>query len=213
MKKVMLVLTSVLTLSAGVLSVGGGASAAEPPTKRVVLENTAETENTVETITIVEEFDSKGNVTSEEVISTDGLTPADFGGTEALTSGGSILGTPSQGGIAPAAVVVDSPNYDWKKIDTWKGDSKKLSTLKEWVYHFGAAVIPALISKNVWAGSAGGATYNTFVKPPAIRYYTNHIYQSQDYYYVYGRVVAKEYTDSARTKHKKTLTHVYRTNK
>lgn len=208
MKKVGLVLTAALTLSAGSLSVGS-VSAAEPATQKVEAGADTAVANAVETITIVEEYDDNGNVINEEVVSTSGdLTLSDFGGTGALSN--SSL---SPGGASTFAVVIDSPNYDWKKIDTWKGNSKGLTKLSEWVYQFGAAVVPALISKNVWAASAGSATYNTFVKPPATRYYTNHVYQSQDYYYVYGRDISYEYSDSARTKKTKTLTHVYRATK
>lgn len=208
MKKVVLVLTAALTLSAGSLS-AGSVSAAESVTGKVVAGAETAVENTVDTITIVEEYDDNGNVINEEVISTsDDLTLAGFGSTGTLNNG-----SLSPGGASTFAVVVDSPNYNWKKIDTWKGNSKGLTKLSEWVYQFGAAIVPALITRNVWSSSAGSATYNTFVKPPSVRYYTNHIYQTQDYYYVYGRTVSYEYSDSARTKKTKTLTHVYRATK
>ncbi|MGP1908004.1 hypothetical protein ACTSEZ_07515 [Metabacillus sp. JX24] len=156
----------------------------------------------VENLVIVEDYDTSGNVTSTTTYDDGEMTTVDvvpvFG-----PDGKRISGQPS-------SIPVTEPGLSYTLIDTFTGDSKVISTLGNWTYQFGAAVIPALITKNVWTGAAAGATYNVFLPPPSTKYYKTWIYQTRDSYYYYGKSVAKKYSDSARTKLEKTVTHISR---
>ncbi|WP_156177915.1 hypothetical protein [Bacillus sp. SA1-12] len=84
----------------------------------------------------------------------------------------------------PSRIPVTEPGLSYSLIDTFTGSSKYLDTLNEWVYQFGAALIPGLLTKNVWAGAAGSASWNTFLKPSATKYYKTWIYETSDHYYL-----------------------------
>lgn len=111
----------------------------------------------------------------------------------------------------PDYIAIGEAELGYTLIDTFLGDSSRIDTLTEWVQQFGAAVIPALITKNVWGAGAGSATYNTFVKPPTTKYYKTWVYQARDSYSYYGKEVAKQYSDSARTKLLKTQSWTIKT--
>ncbi|MBT2736603.1 hypothetical protein [Bacillus sp. ISL-7] len=113
-------------------------------------------------------------------------------------------------GDGPSYIAIGESEMGYTLIDSFTGTSAVIDTMAEWVYQFGAAVIPAMISKNPWAAGAGSATYNTFLKPPTTKYYKTWVYQARDSYYYYGKHVSKQYSDSARTKLVKTMSFVSR---
>lgn len=113
----------------------------------------------------------------------------------------------------PTNIIVSESEMGYKLFDTFTGDSRVLDTLAEWVGEFAGAAIPIFVTKNVWAGGAGSATWNTFFDPPTTKYYKTWIYQVSVYYYYYGRHITKQYYDSARTKLIKTEEHLSRVTK
>ncbi|WP_214814636.1 hypothetical protein [Exiguobacterium sp. s196] len=105
-------------------------------------------------------------------------------------------------------VVVNPGGINYKLLDTFKGDSRVIDTASEWVGEFAAAVIPFKFLKGFWSQAAGVATANTFLPEYSTKYYTTYVYQDEDYYNYYGKSIAKQYSDSARTKLVKTTTHI-----
>lgn len=180
----------------------GNASAAKPETQGVSQELVIGKE--IDTLIVAEEYDENGNVVLTEATSVDGLTTSDFESTSS-----NPLSLRAGGGISTFANVNEG-SMNYTLIDTWKGNSKVVSTLSNWVYQFGSIVVPAIVTKNLWVGGAAGATYNVFLTPPATRYYTTKIYQAKDSYYAYGKSITYQYSDSARTKLTKSATYYYR---
>ncbi|RXY98885.1 hypothetical protein [Fictibacillus sp. S7] len=207
MKKHLVILSSV-ALTASILGATSNVAFAETTDEPV----TEETQ-VVDTLTIVEEFDEEtGQEVAETITSSENMDESLVGENsdevEAPLPGEPVIpvkpGDPQYSNVNPGSM-----NY--KLIDTFTGNSSIYDTLKEWTSQFAACVIPARFVKNVWASAAGSATYNTFHNPPKTRYYTDKIYQAQDAVWNYGKSVGYEYSDKAKTKLTRKVTHVNKT--
>jgi hypothetical protein len=178
-----------------------GLSAESAFASESVNSTTSVQEEDLESFTVIVEYDKNQEPISETIINESDMEVTPHLESETPSGGFSTFYIPIEGGIS------------YKLIDSFNGTSKVIDTLGEWISQFAAAVIPVKFTKNLWSSSAGTATYNTFHKPPSTRYYTTKIYEDSDSYYYYGKVVAYEYSDSARKKLTKTMTHVSKVRK
>ena len=181
-----------------------------PENEQEILDFTLNEVNGVENTIKVTDYNENG-IIEKQVIYNDGKKNVTINNVDEEQS------TPLVGTTVPQLnTKINEPNFyyvntgsmNYKLIDSFTGNSKVLDTITEWVYQFGAAIIPAKLIKNVWAGAAGSASYNTFLKPPTTKYYKTWIYQAEDAFNYYGRHVSKQYSDSSRTKLEKTMEHV-----
>ncbi|PEJ59522.1 hypothetical protein CN692_04840 [Bacillus sp. AFS002410] len=117
-------------------------------------------------------------------------------------------GSPSHPLIQSRVVVNEGVSMNYKLIDTFTGSSKVISSLSDWTYSFASAYIPEKFLKKTWSKAAATATLNALYNASAIKYYTIKIYQTKDSMYYYGKAISYEYSDSAKTKLAKTITHL-----
>lgn len=164
--------------------------------------------------TIVATYNSLGMVSSETVIE------------EAVDMDGNVLlsNTSEVASIVPQSIkssFISNPGYgtnavvnpggiDYKYMGKFNTTSVLADTVYKWVKEFAANVIPIKFFKNDWAKVAGTATGNTFLPEPVKTYYSTLIYSDRDYYNYYGKTITKSYSDSARTKLKKSSTYISR---
>ncbi|WP_088011185.1 hypothetical protein [Gottfriedia acidiceleris] len=106
--------------------------------------------------------------------------------------------------------VGEGTSIDYKLIDKFNGSSKVIRSLSDWTYSFASAYIPEKFLKKPWSKAAATATLNALYKGSQVKYYTTKVYQTKDSVYYYGKAVSYEYSDSARTKLSKTITHISR---
>lgn len=194
MKKHLIILSS-LALSSSLFVFTPNASAAKSSVQQ-------EQSQEMASITVSTKYDQNGLQISQTTVTDGDITKSVLGVT-------TIPSVTSPSIISPY-VVENEGSMNYKLIDTYNGSSKIVDSLKEWTAQFASMIIPAKLVKNVWAASAGGATFNTFHSPPSTRYYTTKVYQASDSWYYYGRTIAYEYSDSSRTKLTNTVEHINR---
>ncbi|XRG76970.1 hypothetical protein V5E38_14035 [Rossellomorea sp. GAMAL-10_SWC] len=119
-------------------------------------------------------------------------------------------GTPMSSQKQSRVVVGEGNSIDYKLIDKFNGSNKVICSLSDWTYSFASAYIPEKFLKKTWSKAAATATLSPLYKGSQVKYYTTKIYQTKDSVYYYGKAVSYEYSDAARTKLSKTITHISR---
>lgn len=181
------------------------------PGEAELLDLTLNEKNGAESQVIITEYDEDGNVKKTKVIENGTITTStndnniEVSQTELALKSVTTSTSPTLDTGIGTYVIADPGSMGYVLIDTFNSDSRYIDTLNEWVYQFGAAIIPAMISKNVWAGAAGSATWNTFLKPATTKYYRTWVYQAKDTWNYYGYEITRQYSDSSRTKLEKVM--------
>lgn len=164
--------------------------------------------------TIVATYNSLGMAFSETVTE----EAVDMDGNVILTNTSeiaSIVPQPVQGHFISEPgygtnAVINPGGIDYKYMGKFNTTSMLADTVQKWIGEFAVNVLPIKFLKSDWSKAAGTATGNTFLPEPVKTYYSTLIYSDRDYYNYYGKTITKSYSDSARTKLKKSSTYISR---